>query len=261
MQKYIKDGLVTYTSNYKKITDTDGQLLGCFNIKEGVEEIGPKACQYGNFSTVKFPDSLKLINCDAFFNSQLEYVEINKNISLSAHCFEGCDNLHEAIVESEYIPIYCFAECDCCHCNNDETECYVDFTLKNTVEIGNFAFNSSRIGKFDLPNTLKKIGEVVFYCAHFKNPVLFLPEGLEEIGSCAFSLTNLTDIYLPKSIKKVDNSILDDNIILHIHEESIENLGHAFCSNKNVKVLTLEELLQNYTFKEINNNKLSQKER
>ena len=32
-------------------------------------------------------------------------------------------------------------------------------------------------------------------------------------------------------------------------------------SNKNVKVLTLEELLENYTFKEINNNRLLQKER
>ncbi len=253
MKGYIKENRITYTQDFKKITNVEETILGCLKIKDGVEIIGDKACQYGNFSEVAFPSSLKLIGRDAFYNSKLSYVEINKNIELSPHAFEACNDLYSAIIKTEYIPKYCFAEC--------YSGSYINFTLENTKEIGAFAFHSNHIENFLLPNTLRKIENNAFCCAKFKDTTLFLPEGLEYIGRQAFSLSNLTNIYLPRTIKSVDSTVLDSNTVFHIYEESINQLGKLFCYAKNVKVLTLEELLKTHTFKEINNNKIKFEER
>ena len=253
MKGYTTKNKITYTEDFKKITEVDGTVLGCLTIKDGVEIIGNKACEYGNFSEVVFPSSLKLIGRDAFYNSKFKYIEINKNIELSPHAFEACDDLYSAIIKTEYIPKYCFAECNLSH--------YINFVLENTKEIGAFAFHSNHIENFLLPNTLRKIENNAFYCTTFKDTTLFLPEGLEYIGRQAFSLSNLTNIYLPRTIKSVDSTVLDSNTVFHIYEESINQLGKLFCSAKNVKVITLEELLKTHTFKEINDNKIKFKER
>ena len=213
-------------------------------FKKGIEEIWMEACKETKFKNAVFPDTLKKIREKAFYMSNLEVLDIENKISLYERAFVGCHNLSLININTDLIPDYCFSECD----GN-----YIDIYLKNTKEIGYAAFEKTKINTLSFPNTLKKICEYAFCYTKFKNKELFLPEGLEKISSYAFLQTNLTDIYMPKSIKFINPTIIaNGNLTVHVYEENLNRLDPILQTSDKVKTITFDKLLETHTFKEIN---------
>ncbi len=213
-------------------------------FKKGIEEIWMEACKETKFKNAVFPDTLKKIREKAFYMSKLEILDIENEISLSERVFEGCCNLSLININTDLVPDYCFSGC-----NGN----YIDIYLKNTKEIGYAAFERTKINTLKLPKTLKEIGDYAFCYANFKSKELFLPEGLEEIFSHAFLKTNLTDIYMPKSIKFIDPTIIaNENLTVHVYEENLNKLDPILQTLGKIKTITFDKLLETHTFKEIN---------
>lgn len=83
------------------------------------------------------------------------------------------------------------------------------FTVpEGVVEIAPYAFSNADINEVILPSTLTKISEYAFYrCSSL--PGVTLNEGLQVIGSNAFTGTKITDIFLPKSVQECGSTIID----------------------------------------------------
>lgn len=81
--------------------------------------------------------------------------------------------------------------------------------------IGCWSFAHTKITSITFPSSVKKIGMgALAYCYDLKE--VKLNEGLEEIGSSAFSEDSLDHLYIPSSVKEIDSSVFDDIGLSHI---------------------------------------------
>ena len=89
-------------------------------------------------------------------------------------------------------------------------------------QIGTYSFYTANrsLRSISLPEGLKTIGSNAFRDCLYLAKIVF-PDTISEIGASAFQGTGLTDIYLPKSLKKVGNEafaflnmwqIIDDEV-------------------------------------------------
>lgn len=87
---------------------------------------------------------------------------------------------------------------------------YVDETPYAVTEIGKYAFDRYPYGYYVvLAKTIKKIDDFAF--AHTRLLGIELNQGLEEIGVSAFENTQLDEIILPRSLKRVLSHAFSDN--------------------------------------------------
>ena len=115
----------------------------------------------------------------------------------------------------------------------------------------------SLLKEINMPK-LEIIEDYVFYQTEFGNKRLVLPKNVKVIGKCAFRLTNLEELFLPDSIEYVCPSILKEkNLTIYVTQNASKKLDEEFLKNKNVKIVTLDDLLTSFTFKEINDAKLN----
>ncbi len=248
------DNLIFQDKDKKIVAGIKNNKISKIDIPEGVIGIASNAFKNSNIKEVSFPDSLEYIDCYAFSNCKLEDVYIKNKTKLDVYAFFGCSSLKSIYINSETIPQYCF--------ENFYSK-YMNITLKNTKEIMCHAFALTRIENINWPDSLKMIDKYAFVNAKFENTKLFLPEGLEEIKNCAFSETNLTDIYLPKSIVNIDTTLLSDNFIVHMYEETYKKFTKffdvisGFVDLERIQIIeepTLDTLISSgKSFKEINN--------
>lgn len=61
---------------------------------------------------------------------------------------------------------------------------------------------------FIVPCGVRKIGPWAFSCSQCLRSVT-IPEGVEEIGECAFGLTSLKEVVLPKSLNEIGEDIFN----------------------------------------------------
>lgn len=124
--------------------------------------------------------------------------------------------------------------------NHDEIKTVV---LPNSVvEIKRNAFvNCSNIETIEFGEGIKKIGDYAFG-VNLKE--LNLPDGLEEIGYCAFSgLTNVTDLHIPSSISRIeDGAFMWCGVGALVIPGNVKEIGEqAFYHCENLKSVVLEE--------------------
>lgn len=195
-----------------------------------------------SIKTLEFSPNIKIIENEAFSYSNIENVYIEKQIELGYKSFFRCEYLNLIDINCTNIPQYCFAK-------NNNSNTYLDVTLKNTKTLEREAFENNNFSSLNLPNTLETIGEGTFAWTKFKNPVLTLPDSVKTIEFAAFCGSNLLDLYIPSDIEYISD-LVDTKITLHMTKEAISRL---YLENyENVVEYTLEELLNMHSFKELN---------
>ncbi len=152
-------------------------------------------------------DNVKYLGWQAFKDSTLNEtsraVTIRANQTAGEAVFAGT-NVNSVKIEGNEVFPKMFAEC------NDLTTDNIDFGTATII--GYSAFTNTALGNINLENTnIKIIRDYAFAnssltSVHFGN--------VEEIGSYAFANNDLSEIYLPKSINKLDGAIFIGNINL-----------------------------------------------
>ncbi|MGN1353471.1 MAG: leucine-rich repeat domain-containing protein [Alloprevotella sp.] len=187
-------------------------------IPEGITTIGSSAFVYEtNLAHVDFPNSLKLIdseafaNCSnlkdvsiegietienwAFQNTGIESITVSGNTTLSSYVFQGCVALKTAVLKEgiTIIPLGAFNFCD-------KLE---SISIPSTVEVikSSAFWNCTRLVEANMPSSLKTIEKDAFH--NCKLTEVSLPEGLQTIGQNAFTYNPLTEVILPASLTKI----------------------------------------------------------
>ncbi len=137
----------------------------------------------------------------------------------------------------------------------------IKFRLAYTRKIYTNAFKNTKIKELRLPKTVEFIYPFAFQDATFDDTRFFIPPKVLKIGEDAFKNTNLTDIYLPDSCIDVGN-LFDKqyNFKIHMSKELFDKLG--LIANENIVIdkdpISLESLLDRYTFKQLNDKRLKE---
>lgn len=189
--------------------------LESVKLPSGLTEI-PMATFQGNSSLtdVNIPSSVTSIGEGAFYSSGLQNITIPSSVeAIGPHAF-GLNHSLENIT---------FA--------TDENG------QSHLTTIGNSAFQSTPlITVFELPDSVKSVGQFAFgqpYTSYATNSLdtIVLNEGLEEIGSTAFSRANATSIILPASLFEGDRE-------LNPYLLDYSNITTIYCPEGNQKCLS-----------------------
>ncbi len=118
--------------------------------------------------------------------------------------------------------------------------------MPDTIEtIGTYAFaDCIMLTEIELSNKLQIIDSFAFYGCN-KLQTINLPEGLIEIGFCAFSKTAITEIIFPRTLTKVVHGLYECNVETVIFEDGITEIPNYVCEN--AKCLKTVELPNSVT--------------
>ncbi len=235
---------VTYTDNLTKAISIIDDNIKELTLPKDVKIIVEGAFANSDIRKINFNDNLERIKYQAISCTGLEELYIKNNVTLEAESFADNFNLKKIYINSNKIPEYCFEGCG-------RSGIFANIELVNTRSIERFAFAQSGIEKIVLPSSLAYINEYAFCETNFKGKVLILPENLKMIGNFAFEDTNLTDIYIPDNIESVGNLTKSD-ITLHMSEKTIKRLKLENTSNIEIASKTIDNLLDQMSFKELN---------
>ena len=157
-------------------------------LPESITSIGESAFRNCNFSNISLSNRLTSIGADAFNRCNLQNVNITANVTeIGEGAFSGNNKLKSIEVSQQ---------------NNNY--CGVDgvlFTKSKKVLIQYPAGKED--SKYKIPKTVVRIGSSAFEKSKLSE--IEIPEGVAEIGVWAFSSCDkLSDIYLPKTLKKIE---------------------------------------------------------
>ncbi len=211
-----------------------------------------------NLTEVDISPKTKIITRTAFANCGIERLDIHNETEIFDFAFFHNFLLEDAFINCKIISPSAFTSC------GSKTDIGMEMTLVNTISIAEAAFAFCCFNKLNLPDTLKSIGERAFEGTLFQNTILVLPRNLEHIGLDAFYDTNLTDIYLPDSIKSLE-PFADSDLTVHVSKKLFDKLnldnsfGHIVVDTEETIGNNMDMLLEKMSFKDLNN-RLIQKE-
>jgi hypothetical protein len=182
--------------------------LTTVNLNDNVTKLGnTPTYQFSGCSaleTIKLPSSLEEICASTFINTGLKEITIPANVkNIGRHAFYNCSQLESVVFEEnsqlETICAYAFSDC---------TSLKTITIPANVKEIEfNAFYNCYNLEKvtFEEKLQLTTISEYAFYNCKL-NFVDFTPiENLTTIKEYAFGSNNISGIYLPKTIKVIEN--------------------------------------------------------
>lgn len=187
-----------------------------YSVPEGVTTIGKKAFYDTELTNISLPESLQVIEYDAFRHAN-KLVEINLPeglLEIGREAFRSCNGLSSITIPSSVTTITKAI------CNGENLQEFivapsntsfraVDGVLMNSdgTEIVNYP--TGRDGSYTVPQDVTSIGETAFQFAYGMDE-LILNEGLLEIETWAFyDCAALTSITIPSSVKSIDSSAFD----------------------------------------------------
>ncbi len=169
--KYVK-----LPENLKKIS------CGGFNMCYSLEEI-------------YIPDSVKLIESNAFACSGLKEIDFPDGASLESSICSGCNQLQKVHLPDnlDAIPYWMFSDC----------ESLVSIEIPETVtSIGYSAFNNCKsLFSIVLPQNLRSIESYAFNGCESISEII-IPDGVEELGYSFIGGTSVKNLYVPDSVIK-----------------------------------------------------------
>ncbi len=231
----VQDGVV-YTKDMKTLVyypagvydselyygDSENIQTVEYTVPDGVETISPYAFYLSHYvSEVKLPDTLKEIGANAFEkSSSLKKITIPSGVkTIHASTFSECSSLEEANLGSvETIEDYAFL--NCFYSFDDDKAVTVNIP-DALIEFSPMAFLGANVslkanGNFkDINGSLCTADgkKLIFYPAS-ANTSYTIPDGVEEIGYRAFSSNRYTtEIFIPNSLKKIDEEALEYSIM------------------------------------------------
>ena len=196
------------TLDYLENPDADFVLPTVFANGMKINSVSNQAFS-GNKDIIKLtvPDGYKYIDSFAFMDcSNLETVTLGKDVyDIGEMAFAGCYNIKEIIVSEQNPNLYAK--------NNaiiDKHENKVLFSTsylpQNATAVYHSAFRKNKnINDVILPDTVSLLGSYCFSDSSLKSVVL--SAGLLEIKTHAFQNTELTDIYIPECVEKIESAV------------------------------------------------------
>lgn len=157
---------------------------------------------------IEIPNSVERIEEGAFFDCKsLEYFTLPASVtSVGPKILSGCKVL-EYIEVAPANPIYdsredCFAIIETAT-NTMIQGCTYSFIPTSVTSIGLGAMASAEMRYFEIPNSVKTIGEHAFYeCPELEE--ITLPNSVTSIGNTAFALCyKLKEVTLPNCLSKI----------------------------------------------------------
>ena len=262
-ERYVK-----IPEGYTEIADSS---FSCGKVEEiiipdSVTHIGEEAFEYcEKLKKVVFPASLESIGDDAF-NGCSKLIDLDfsrctalKKIGTKAFCL--CDKLKKIDL----------SKCTELHEIEDEAfsgcEKLEEITLPDSVtRIGDYAFGSCNLKKFDMPASLEEVGEYVFDknrmdtidFSKVKNlrvipqnfgifEVLMLPNGVESVEDNAFKGYNRNQkkLFLPPSLRSFGKRAGDwENI--YLYAPLFDNIDNILVDYDELTLYVLPQYLEEY---------------
>ncbi len=183
-----------------------------FESNSVLREIGDKAFyQLDQFTTIDFPDSLKIIGDYAFYGSGIEQLSLPQELEeIGDNCFANSVNLKDFVFPTTLTKIGIGSFKHCSSLNEVELNSRIDIpketfkycdslkkvTLKNVISVGESAFeNCTKLETLILDDSLLSIDKAAFKnCGSLME--ITLPESLNTLGNQAFygcyNVTKLT---------------------------------------------------------------------
>lgn len=184
-----------------------------------VTEIGDSAFYYyANIKNIQLPSTIKTIGNGAFYYSSIEEINLPEGLTVIAdNAFCGCMSLDNVVLPESLDSIGHRAFSSC----NKLSSIVIP---NNTKHIGEWVFYSTgveyvklpdnmevipmrllsscyNLKSIELPKSVKKIGDAAFGSSGLTS--INLHEGIEELERWAFSSTDLTEVCLPSTLKKM----------------------------------------------------------
>ena len=175
----IQDYAFYGASSDNRVTE-QGRQLTSVTIREGITHVGEYCFDYdSNITDVVFPDSLESIGNEAFnANTSLTAIQFPQHdFTVGHHVFNAAYNLTSVTLPEglTHIGASMFSQC------SRMTSAVIPSTVK---EIGNLAFNATKLSSVTLPEGLEKIGYNAFYGVSITEAIL--PASLESMSPIAF---------------------------------------------------------------------------
>ena len=193
------------------------------------------------------PYFIENIGFSSFYESNLEYIKLGKNITnIEYGAFIGTNNIKELKIENndKYMVhnMTLFEKLNDNYCemhslfDAEDLDVTVDYYSDNIAitkispycfygrknvhsmqlpidveEIGAYAFAESGLIKFYMNSKLNSIGEYAFYNSYLNEALLYDP--IETIGDFAFKNTMITRINIPRSVKYIGRGSLQAGVL------------------------------------------------
>ncbi len=204
---------------------------------------------------VVFHKNTEVIKDKAFASCTNIKKIILDNIIVGANAFSFCTGLEH--VEARNLRDYSILKADVFSNCGTDTANGMDIILDDIVCIRSGVFSHSKIHNISFPY-LTSLDNYAFIGAVFTNPVLVLPEGFKFLCGSAFKDSNLEHLYLPDSCEYFTGIDNLDGACLHMSKKVFNKLRLKPADNIIISDISLDNLLENHTYREINELKLKE---
>lgn len=168
---------------------------------EGLKSIRNYALYGSQLGIVELPDTCTSIGSNAFQNSTIKQINLDKITTLGSSAFYYCKNLETVDLSScGRIPSNAFIGCTSLS----------SVTLNDSITyISSQAFNTcASLTSITLPSKLQSLGSGAFAGSGLTS--ITLPDTLDDIGSSCFESTKLEDIVIPSSVVAIRNDCFNN---------------------------------------------------
>ena len=227
----IDDYGVMYSPDGKRLLDTVRQLKH-YEVPEGVEVICDGAFCFSGLESIKLPDSLLAIGCNAFGNTRLTALTIPRNVRHIApvnpiatnqllldkfECLSPYFKVVKGILYSKDNVIFYGAV----------TEDYPEELeiLEGVKAIANGAMSHrAHLRSVSIPDSVTVMGDGAFHCSGVKK--VKLSQNIDRIPAEYFYDCRLEVFIVPEGVVNVDDSALghNDNLITVVFPKTLKNI-------------------------------------
>ncbi len=159
-----------------------------------------------DFSKVKIPSSVEVINVSAFSGTKIEKVELSSNVAIiKKQAFYSCEDLQSITLTNSVKEIGDAAFQNC----TSLTKVEIPSSIR---ELKYRAFKNSGLTEITISSTVKVIGKEVFQdCKDLKTVVI--DSGVRKIDNNAFQNTGIERIEVPESVTTFGKSVTSKNVV------------------------------------------------
>ena len=224
---------VMYSMDGKRLLAASQQLKH-YEVPEGVEVICDGAFCHSGLESIKLPDSLLAIGCNAFGNTSLTSLTIPRNVrhiapvnpistnQLPLDKFE-CLSPHFKVVKG------ILYSKDNVVCYGAVTEDYPEdlVILEGVKAIANGAMcHRIHLKSVSMPDSVTVLGDGAFHCSGVKK--VKLSQNIDRISAECFDDCQLEDFIVPEGVVNVDDCALghNDNLMSVIFPKTLKNMGY-----------------------------------